>query len=67
LTGRSSIPEPLPLIAALCRSQFQYDIRYITCVSEYWIARSSRAMTTVMKYSTNTYAIFEMASRRDAH
>jgi hypothetical protein len=54
------------LIAALCRSQFQYDIRYITCDGDYWIARSSRAMTAEMKYSTNTYAIFEIASRRDA-
>jgi hypothetical protein len=44
-------------------------------LSEYWVARSSRAMTPVKrrealqpspKYSTNNNAIFEMASRPDA-
>jgi hypothetical protein len=46
----------------------------IIYVSDYWIARSSRAMTAVcedwprssLKYSTIIHAVFEMASRRDA-
>jgi hypothetical protein len=37
----------------------------INYVSEYWIARSSRAMTAVEEIFDNNNAIYEMASRPD--